>query len=125
MLHGLEQDGALTSRRKMVNGRSRVYYMVTPAGLRRFAERAQALTDFSPQFRKFSQEDKMARLFDELVERLLRAGVAPRHVRRYLRELGDHLADLRAEEEHAGKSRAMRNRRRWRGWAKWKIWPGQ
>ncbi|MGA2635221.1 MAG: hypothetical protein ABSF16_13385 [Terracidiphilus sp.] len=48
----------------------------------------------------------MARLFDELGERLLRAGVAPRHVRRYLRELGDHLADLRAEEEHAGKSRA-------------------
>ena len=35
VLHGLEQDGALTSRRKMVNGRSRVYYMVTPAGLRR------------------------------------------------------------------------------------------
>ena len=48
----------------------------------------------------------MARLLDELGERLLRAGVAPRHVRRYLRELGDHLADLRAEEEHAGKSRA-------------------
>ena len=43
--------------------------------------------------------------FDELRERLLRAGVAPRHVRRYLRELGDHLADLRTEEERSGKAR--------------------
>ena len=44
--------------------------------------------------------------FSELRERLLRAGVAPRHVRRYLAELADHLADLRAEEERAGRSRA-------------------
>ncbi len=41
-----------------------------------------------------------------LRERLLRAGVAPRHVRRYLRELTDHLADLRLEEASAGKSEA-------------------
>src|ERR1700730_5057535 len=44
----------------------------------------------------------MAKPFHELRERLLRAGVAPRHVRRYLAELADHLADLRAEEERAG-----------------------
>jgi hypothetical protein len=48
----------------------------------------------------------MAKPFDELRERLLRAGVAPRHVRRYLTELADHLTDLRAEEELAGRSRA-------------------
>jgi hypothetical protein len=48
----------------------------------------------------------MANPFNELRERLLRAGVAPRHVRRYLTELADHLADLRAEEERAGRSRA-------------------
>jgi hypothetical protein len=48
----------------------------------------------------------MSRPFPELRERLLRAGVAPRYVRRYLRELGDHLADLRAEEERAGRSPA-------------------
>ena len=48
----------------------------------------------------------MARPFNELRERLLRAGVAPRHVRRYLTELADHLADLRAEEERAGRNRA-------------------
>ncbi|MHB8529213.1 MAG: hypothetical protein ACYC8V_06845 [Caulobacteraceae bacterium] len=44
----------------------------------------------------------MTKPFRELRERLLRAGVGPRHVRRYLRELADHLADLRGEEEGAG-----------------------
>jgi len=44
--------------------------------------------------------------FNELRERLLRSGVAPRHVRRYLKELADHLTDLRTAEEHAGSSRA-------------------
>jgi hypothetical protein len=48
----------------------------------------------------------MPKLFNELRERLLRAGVAPRHVRRYLTELADHLADLTTEEEHAGRRRA-------------------
>jgi hypothetical protein len=48
----------------------------------------------------------MSKPFHDLRERLLRAGVAPRHVRRYLAELSDHLADLRAEEERAGRSRA-------------------
>lgn len=47
----------------------------------------------------------MARPFKELREDLLRAGVARRHVRRYLAELGDHLADLRVEEEKAGRNR--------------------
>jgi hypothetical protein len=48
----------------------------------------------------------MQKSFNELRERLLRAGVAPRHVRRYLAELADHLADLRAEEERTGLSRS-------------------
>lgn len=48
----------------------------------------------------------MPKPFDELRERLLLAGVAPRHVRRYLAELADHLADLRAEELHAGRGKA-------------------
>jgi hypothetical protein len=47
----------------------------------------------------------MAESFNELRERLLRAGVAPRHVRRYLGELADHMADLRADEERAGRRR--------------------
>jgi hypothetical protein len=44
----------------------------------------------------------MPKPFHELREQLLCAGVAPRHVRRYLRELTDHLADLRAEEVRSG-----------------------
>lgn len=48
----------------------------------------------------------MAKPFHELRERLLRAGVAPRYVKRYLSELADHLADLKAEEEQAGLSPA-------------------
>jgi hypothetical protein len=46
----------------------------------------------------------MSKPFDELRERLLRAGVAPKHVGRYLNELADHFNDLRAEEERAGRS---------------------
>lgn len=46
----------------------------------------------------------MAMWLRELRERLLRAGVAPRHVRRYLTELREHWADLAAEEERAGRS---------------------
>lgn len=46
----------------------------------------------------------MQKRFVELREQLLRAGVAPRHVRRYLDELTDHVADLREEEVGAGKA---------------------
>lgn len=35
VLHGLEKDGALKSRRKTVNGRSRVYYTLTAKGTKR------------------------------------------------------------------------------------------
>jgi hypothetical protein len=44
----------------------------------------------------------MSAPFEPLRERLLRAGIAPRHVRRYLRELTEHLADLTAEQRAAG-----------------------
>jgi hypothetical protein len=43
--------------------------------------------------------------FDELRERLLRAGIAPRHVRRYIGELRDHFDDLVREETAQGSSR--------------------
>ena len=35
VLHGLEKGGALKSRRKTVNGRSRVYYALTAKGAKR------------------------------------------------------------------------------------------
>jgi len=38
VLHALERDGAIRSRRKAINGRSRIYYAVTPAGTRRLAD---------------------------------------------------------------------------------------
>src|SRR6202012_2752761 len=37
LLHALEKDGALKSRRKTVNGRSRVYYTLTARGAKRLA----------------------------------------------------------------------------------------
>ncbi len=40
--------------------------------------------------------------FTALEDRLLKGGIAPRHVRRYLRELADHLADLTDAQIAAG-----------------------
>ncbi len=40
--------------------------------------------------------------FEGVSEQLLRAGIAPRHVRRYVTELREHLADLTAQERGAG-----------------------
>ncbi len=42
--------------------------------------------------------------FEPVRERLLRSGVAPVHVRRYLRELSEHFSDLVGEEQRAGRS---------------------
>ncbi len=41
LLHALERDGALTSRRQLVNGRARLYYAATPTGRERFATLSQ------------------------------------------------------------------------------------
>jgi hypothetical protein len=40
--------------------------------------------------------------FDALEDRLLRGGIAPRHVKRYLRELTEHLADLTEAQRDLG-----------------------
>jgi PadR family transcriptional regulator PadR len=40
VLHALERNGALSARRQTVQGRSRIYYSVTPSG----AERLEGLT---------------------------------------------------------------------------------
>ena len=37
VLHALEKSGALKSRRKMVNGRSRIYYTLTARGAKKLA----------------------------------------------------------------------------------------
>ena len=41
VLHALEREGALKPRRKMVDGRSRIYYSVTANGLRRYRDLAE------------------------------------------------------------------------------------
>ena len=40
VLHALEREDALKSRRKTVDGRSRIYYTVTANGLRRYRDLA-------------------------------------------------------------------------------------
>lgn len=44
VLHGLEKDGALKSRRQTVAGRSRVYYSLTARGARRLFDLTDAWT---------------------------------------------------------------------------------
>ena len=43
--------------------------------------------------------------FESITERLLQAGVKPRHVRRYIGELEDHFAELMAQLERSGLDR--------------------
>jgi len=38
LLHALERGGALTSRRAIINGRSRIYYALSPRGASRLTE---------------------------------------------------------------------------------------
>jgi|ERR1051326_6169999 len=52
VLHGLEQEGALRSRRKTVNGRSRIYYSLTRAGARRLAELSGTWTNLATAIQK-------------------------------------------------------------------------
>ncbi len=40
--------------------------------------------------------------FDTVTETLLKGGIAPRHVRRYVGELTDHLEDLTERQQRAG-----------------------
>jgi PadR family transcriptional regulator PadR len=47
VLHGLESDGALKSRRKTVNSRSRIYYSITARGSRRLAELSESWTNLA------------------------------------------------------------------------------
>ena len=52
VLHGLESEGALKSRRKTVNGRSRIYYSVTPRGSRRLADLSETWTNLAGAIQK-------------------------------------------------------------------------
>ena len=52
VLHGLEGDGALRSRRKTVNGRSRIYYSITRAGSHRLADLSENWTNLAAAIQK-------------------------------------------------------------------------
>ncbi len=52
VLHGLEREGALTSRRKTVNSRSRIYYSVTPVGSHRLADLSEVWTNLAAAIQK-------------------------------------------------------------------------
>jgi PadR family transcriptional regulator PadR len=47
VLHNLERDGALIAERKPVNGRSRIYYSLTPAGSLRLSDLAATWTSLT------------------------------------------------------------------------------
>lgn len=51
VLHALEREGALSSRRKAVQGRSRVYYSLTARGLRRYQDLADTWTELAQAIR--------------------------------------------------------------------------
>src|ERR1700733_14452627 len=52
VLHGLEREGALKSRRKAINGRSRIYYTVTPARSHRLADLSATWTSLATVIQK-------------------------------------------------------------------------
>lgn len=52
VLHALEDAGALKSRRKTVQGRSRIYYSLTRTGTRRLATLAGDWTNLTSAIRK-------------------------------------------------------------------------
>jgi PadR family transcriptional regulator, regulatory protein PadR len=47
VLHALERESALKSRRKMVEGRSRTYYTLTAKGRRRYTDLANSWTSLA------------------------------------------------------------------------------
>lgn len=55
LLHALERKGALQSRRKSVQGRSRVYYAITPKGLERLAGLSSIWTTLAGAIRQVMQ----------------------------------------------------------------------
>ncbi|HET9086816.1 MAG TPA: PadR family transcriptional regulator [Acidobacteriaceae bacterium] len=51
VLHALERAGALRAKRKTINGRSRIYYSVTPAGSRRLQDLSETWSSMASAIR--------------------------------------------------------------------------
>jgi PadR family transcriptional regulator PadR len=52
VLHALERDGALQSRRKTINGRSRIYYSITAGGSHRLAGLSESWSSLTSAIQK-------------------------------------------------------------------------
>jgi PadR family transcriptional regulator PadR len=63
VLHGLKREGALKSRRRMVEGRSRVYYSLTAKGERRLVDINQTWTDLAKAIRGMLMGGRHAKAF--------------------------------------------------------------
>lgn len=61
VLHALEREGALKSRRMQVDGRSRVYYRVTARGLKRYQDLAGSWTTLAGAIRSVMEGEADAR----------------------------------------------------------------
>src|ERR1700674_2648179 len=59
-LHALEREGALTSKRKPVSGRSRIYYSITKDGSRKLARITGVWADMTRAIRSVSEGAKYA-----------------------------------------------------------------
>jgi len=60
LLHALEKKGALQSRRNTVQGRSRIYYSITPKGAERLAGLSKTWTTLADAIRQMMQGDAHA-----------------------------------------------------------------
>ncbi|HEU5352470.1 MAG TPA: PadR family transcriptional regulator [Terracidiphilus sp.] len=63
VLHALEADGALRTKRKSVDGRSRIYYSLTAAGKRRLARLTNDWTSLAAAIRGVLKGGKDAQSF--------------------------------------------------------------
>jgi len=63
LLHALEKDGALKSRRKTVGGRSRIYYSVTARGLKRYQDLAGSWTTLAQAIQSVIKGERHASAF--------------------------------------------------------------
>jgi PadR family transcriptional regulator, regulatory protein PadR len=60
VLHSIEDDGAVTSRRKLVDGRSRVYYSLTANGARRYRKLADTWSSLAQAIQSVLKEPRHA-----------------------------------------------------------------
>ena len=66
VLHALEREGALKSRRRRVEGRSRIYYTVTPVGTRRYQALAGTWVTLARAIQSVIKQD-LAKTFQSFI----------------------------------------------------------